>query len=288
MELRKNDIIKLNITAMSSEGVGIGKTEDGLAVFVPMTAVGDELSVRILKVKKTLAYGKVEGIISPSSDRIESLCPVSRLCGGCVYNHISYDAELTYKAKRVADAISRIGGIETKINPIVGAETPCRYRNKAQIPVGINADGKVTMGFFSRHSHRIVDSMDCLLQPELFLTASKIFRDFIEEKNISVYDEISHTGLVRHLYLRYGEATDELMICIVINGDKLPFENELTDRFTENLPAVKTIIVNSNKEKTNVITGKLLPVVRFLRNFINFHSPRKSQVKMRCRLGCRR
>ncbi|MBE6734846.1 MAG: 23S rRNA (uracil(1939)-C(5))-methyltransferase RlmD [Ruminococcaceae bacterium] len=256
MELRKNDIINLNITAMSSEGVGIGRTEDGLAVFVPMTAVGDELSVRILKVKKTLAYGKVEEVITPSSHRITSQCSVSRLCGGCVYNHISYDAELDYKEKRVADAISRIGGIDTKINPIVGAEKPCRYRNKAQIPVGINADGKVTMGFFSRHSHRIVDSMDCLLQPELFLTASKIFRDFLEEKNVSVYNEESHTGLVRHLYLRYGEATDELMICIVINGDKLPFENELADRFTKEIPSVKTIIVNSNKEKTNVITGK--------------------------------
>ncbi len=256
MELRKNDIINLNITAMSSEGVGIGRTEDGLAVFVPMSAVGDELVVKILKVKKTLAYGKIEEILTPSSDRIESKCKVSRLCGGCVYNHISYDAELAYKGKRVADAISRIGGIDTKINPIVGAENPCRYRNKAQIPVGINQESKVAMGFFSRHSHRIVDSMDCMLQPEIFLTASKILRDFIEEKNITVYDEQTHTGLIRHLYLRYGEATDELMVCIVVNGDKIPFESELIKEFTQVLPAVKSIIINSNKEKTNVIVGK--------------------------------
>ncbi len=256
MELRKNDIINLNITAMSSEGVGIGRTEDGLAVFVPMSAVGDDLVVKILKVKKTLAYGKIEEILTPSSDRIESKCKVSRLCGGCVYNHISYNAELNYKEKRVADAITRIGGIDTKINSIVGAENPCRYRNKAQIPVGLTQEGKVAMGFFSRHSHRIVDSMDCMLQPEIFLTASKVLRDFIDEKNISVYDEQTHTGLIRHLYLRYGEATKELMVCIVINGDKIPFEAELADRITQEIPAVKSIIINSNKEKTNVIVGK--------------------------------
>ncbi len=256
MELRKNDIINLSITAMSSEGAGIGRTEDGIAVFVPMSAVGDKLRVKILKVKKTLAYGKIEEIINPSADRIESECKVSRLCGGCVYNHITYEAELSYKEKRVADAISRIGGIDTKINPIVGAQNPCRYRNKAQIPVGLNSAGKVAMGFFSRHSHRIVDSMDCLLQPEVFLTASKILRAFIEEKNISVYDEESHSGLIRHLYLRYGEATDELMVCIVINGDKIPCEEELVSCFTSELPNVKSIIVNSNTEKTNVIVGK--------------------------------
>ena len=256
MELRKNDIINLNITAMSSEGVGIGRTEDGLAVFVPMSAVGDKLRVKILKVKKTLAYGKIEEIINPSSDRIESECRVSHLCGGCVYNHISYEAELAYKEKRVADAISRIGGIDTKVNPIVGAQNSSRYRNKAQIPVGLNSEGKVAMGFFSRHSHRIVDSMDCMLQPEVFLTASKILREFIEENNISVYDEQTHSGLVRHLYLRYGETTDELMVCVVINGDKIPCEAELISRFTSELPNVKSIIINSNKEKTNVIVGK--------------------------------
>lgn len=256
MELKKNDIIELNITAMSSEGSGIGRTEEGLAVFVPMSAVGDCLKVRILKVKKTHAFGKIEEIITPSIDRTEPECPVFRLCGGCVYSHITYEAEAQIKEKRVADAISRIGGIETKINPIVSADAPCRYRNKAQIPVGLSAEGKVSMGFFSRHSHRIVDSMDCALQPELFLTASKILRDFIEEKNISVYNEETHTGLVRHLYLRYGEVSGELMICIVINGKSIPFEEELVSRFVSELHQVNTIILNSNTEKTNVIVGK--------------------------------
>lgn len=256
MELKKNDIIELNITAISSEGSGIGRTEEGLAVFVPMSAVGDSLRVRILKVKKTHAFGKIEEILNPSQDRIEPECPVFRLCGGCVYSHITYEAEAQIKEKRVADAVSRIGGIETKINPIVSAESPCRYRNKAQIPVGLSQDGKAVMGFFSRHSHRIVDSMDCALQPEIFLTASKILRDFIEEKNISVYNEETHRGLVRHLYLRFGEVSGELMVCIVVNGNEIPFEDELIRRFTDALPQVKTIILNSNKEKTNVIVGE--------------------------------
>ncbi|MBQ4570016.1 MAG: 23S rRNA (uracil(1939)-C(5))-methyltransferase RlmD [Ruminococcus sp.] len=256
MELKKNDIIELNITAMSSEGSGIGRTQEGMAVFVPMSAIGDSLRVKLLKVKKTHAFGKIEEIISPSSDRIEPSCPVFRLCGGCVYSHITYEAEAKIKEQRVADAISRIGGIDTKINPIVSADAPCRYRNKAQIPVGVSSDGLPAMGFFSRHSHRIIDSTDCELQPELFVTASKILRDFIEDKNISVYNEESHTGLVRHLYLRYGQVSGELMVCIVVNGGKLPFEEELVGRFLQALPQVKSIILNSNTERTNVIVGK--------------------------------
>lgn len=254
--LTKNQIIKLNITAISSEGSGIGKSEEGIAVFVPHTAVGDEILCKVLKAKKTHAFGKVEEILTPSEDRIAPLCSVSRLCGGCVYSHITYEAELCAKEKRVRDALTRIGGIETKVNPIVGSEHSEAYRNKAQIPVGLSQDGKVQMGFFSRHSHRIIDSTSCLLQPDCFLKIAEVLRSFIEEKNISVYDELSHTGLLRHLYLRYGEATNELMICVVINGDKLPFEEELSERFLKAVPFVRTIIVNSNKEKTNVVLGR--------------------------------
>ena len=255
MELKKNDIIELEISSMSSEGSGIGRTDEGLAVFVPMSAIGDKLLVRILKVKKTHAFGKIEKILIPSADRIEPSCPVFRLCGGCVYSHITYESEIQIKEKRVADAIKRIGGIITVINPIVGADSSCRYRNKAQIPVGLSDKGEVSMGFFSRHSHRIVDSMDCELQPEAFLTASKVLRKFIEEKNIPVYNEETHTGLIRHLYLRYGEVSGELMLCIIINGDKIPFEDELVSRFCDALPHVKSIILNSNTKKTNVIVG---------------------------------
>lgn len=261
MELRKNDIIELEISAMSSEGSGIGRTQDGLAVFVPQSAVGDKLSVRILKVKKTLAFGKIEEILVPSKDRTDSLCEVSRLCGGCVYNHISYEAELEAKFKRVADAVSRIGGIDTVMNPIVPAPCESRYRNKAQIPVGLSADGKVVMGFYSRHSHRIVDSMDCCLQPKSFLSVASVVRKFIEDNRISVYNEETHTGLFRHLYIRYAEATDELMVCLVINGNKIPSEQELVKLLLDAHSNIRTIIINSNKEDTNVVLGKDYRVV---------------------------
>ena len=256
MELKKNDIINLEITAFSSEGSGIGRTEDGLAVFVPMSAIGDKQKVKILKVKKTHAFGKIEELVIPSKDRIDSLCEVSRLCGGCVYNHISYRAELDAKYKRVADAISRIGGIEAKINPIVGSPSESRYRNKAQIPVGLSQDGKAVMGFYSRHSHRIIDSMDCALQPEVFLKVAALVRSFVDKNHISVYNEESHRGLLRHLYIRYGEATEELMVCLVINGKKLPFEDELVKLLVAEVPDIKSIIINCNTEKTNVILGK--------------------------------
>lgn len=255
MILKKNDIIQLDITAMSSEGSGIGRTQDGMAVFVPASAVGDKLLVRILKVKKTMAFGKVEEILEASPCRITPECSVSRQCGGCVFSHITYEAELVSKQKRVADAISRIGGITTSIEPIVGADSPCHYRNKAQIPVGLSKDGSISMGFFSRHSHHIVDSTDCLIQPKLFLTVSELFRDFISEWNIPVYNEETHSGLIRHLYLRYGEATSKLMVCIVVNGEGFAAEEELVNVITSRIPQVKSIIVNSNTEKTNVILG---------------------------------
>lgn len=254
--LCKNDIIELNIMSMSSEGSGIGRTDEGLAVFVPMSAVGDLLRVRILKVKKTLAYGKIEEILTPSADRTEPECEAFRLCGGCVYSHLSYEAELRAKQKRVEDALFRIGKIETTVKRIVGAEAPERYRNKAQIPVGRDKDGRVTMGFFSAHSHRIVDSKECVLQPTEFLTASRILREFIEEYGVSVYDEQSHKGLIRHLYLRYGKSTDQLMVCVVVNGGGLPHEKELIESLLSELPKIKSIMINSNKEKTNVVLGK--------------------------------
>ncbi|MGN0453455.1 MAG: 23S rRNA (uracil(1939)-C(5))-methyltransferase RlmD [Ruminococcus sp.] len=253
---KKNDIINLKIDALTSEGSGVGRSEEGIAVFVPDSAVGDELTVKILKVKKTHAFGKIENIVKSSADRIKPQCPVSRQCGGCVYNHISYEAELRAKEQRVKDAIKRIGGIDTQVNAIIGAESECRYRNKAQIPFGRDKDGKVTMGFFFRHSHRIVGNGDCLLQPESFFIVANALRAFIEEKGISVYDEEKHKGLIRHLYLRYGEKTDELMVCIVINGSIVPCEDELTELLRAEAPNIKSIIVNSNKEKTNVVLGK--------------------------------
>lgn len=253
--LNKNQLIELNIESISSEGSGVAKHE-GMAVFVPHTAVGDRIIAKVLKAKKTHAFAKIHELLEKSPDRIVPECSVAKQCGGCVYSHISYEAELRAKEQRVRDAIGRIGGIDTKINSIVGSERESRYRNKAQIPVGISKERKAQMGFFASHSHRIVECEDCKLQPEEFLIAQRVLKGFIDEYKISVYNEDTHKGLVRHLYLRKAEATDEIMICVVVNGGGFPHEKELVESFLAEIPNTKTVIVNSNKEKTNVVLGK--------------------------------
>ena len=225
--LKKNDLIQLKITSATAEGSGVGRTEDGLAVFVPMSAIGDELTVRILKVKKTYAFGKLEEIITPSPARIEPDCPNFSKCGGCVWRHITY-AE------------------ECRID---------RYRNKAQLPVGKDRDGNVQIGFYSFHSHRIVDCGDCALQPEQFAEVIKITREFAQKYDVPIYDETTGKGRLRHLYIRYAEISDELMVCYVVNGNGLKHEDILLKNLREALPNLKTVIFNSNREKTNVILG---------------------------------
>ena len=256
MSLKKNDIVKLNIFSLSSEGSGVARTDEGIAVFVPDSAVGDELNVKILKVQKNYAFGKVEEIITPSPDRIPTTCKVGAQCGGCVYSHISYEAELKAKEQRVKDAIERIAKLSIPVNPIVSANEVSRYRNKAMIPVGLNKDGKITMGFYSKHSHRIVENDDCSLQPQCFLKATEILKSFLESHNITIYNEATGKGLFRHLYLRLAEKTDELMVTLVINGNELPFADTLVSAFKENLPNLKSVILNTNREDTNVVLGK--------------------------------
>lgn len=154
--MKKNDIIKLKITSMTAQGSGVGKTKDGIVIFVPYSAIGDELEVRVLKVKKTYAYGKIENIINSSPDRIENDCPAFGKCGGCVYRHISYNSEKEIKRQRVVDAVERIGGLKNvKINETVANDRVNRYRNKAQLPCQNSSDG-VDFGFYANHSHRIV------------------------------------------------------------------------------------------------------------------------------------
>lgn len=256
MNLKKNDILKLNINSISSEGSGVAKTEEGITVFVPNSAVGDELNVRIIKVQKTYAFGKVEEVLTPSPDRITPTCSVGYKCGGCVYCHISYEAELKAKEQRVKDAIERIAKLNVPVRPIVSTGEVNRYRNKAMIPVGLSKDGKITMGFYSNHSHRIVECNDCSLQPQCFLKASEILKAFLQSHNISIYNEATGKGLFRHLYLRLAEKTDELMITLVINGKDLPFSGVLIGAFKAELPNLKSVVLNVNREDTNVVLGK--------------------------------
>lgn len=262
MNLQKNQIIELDITSMTAEGSGVGKTDEGIAVFVPQSAVGDKVLVKILKTKKTYAFGKIERIITPSKDRKNPDCPYFNKCGGCVYRHITYDAEKKIKEQKVKDAVTRIGGIdERKIKPLISSDKFNRYRNKAQFPVGIDKDGKITLGFYAFHTHRIIDCDDCMLQPEIFQTVMDITRGFMTKTNQQPYDETTGKGKLRHLYIRYGEKTDELMVCYVVNGNGLKQEDLLVERLKNALPNLKSVVINSNREKTNVILGSKNRVV---------------------------
>lgn len=249
--MQKNSDIILKITDVTHDGNGVGKY-DGMAVFVPGTAVGDKAKVHIVKVKKNYCFGKVSEIIEKSKDRIEVDCPVFSRCGGCVYRHIDYKAEALIKKQRVEEVMHRIGGVQIKASPILTGR-PDRYRNKAQYPVSED----FSVGFYAVHSHRIIPCEDCALQPEEFGGIAEIFSRFIEKLSLSVYNEESGKGLVRHLYLRKGTATGEIMVAAVINGDTLPKAELLVSALKERLgDSLKTVVLNINKDRTNVILGK--------------------------------
>lgn len=249
--MQKNDEIEIEITDMTDEGSGIGRF-DGMAVFVPGTAVGDMAFVRVLKVKKTYAFGKLLKIIAPSPDRTENDCPSFPRCGGCVYRHISYSAELRIKYSRVYETVKRIGGVDLKPREIIKSDSPYRYRNKAQYPVA--EDG--ALGFYSFHSHRIVPLNGCALQPEIFDKIAAVITEWVRENGVSVYNEQSHRGLLRHIYIRLAEKTGEIMVVAVVNGENLPFAEDLINRLLSVCgESLKSVQLNINCEKTNVILG---------------------------------
>lgn len=254
--LKKNDIYQTEIIDYTTEGSGVCKI-DSFAVFVPSSAVGDKAEVKILKSAKNYAFGKVETILSPSPNRISPDCDIFNQCGGCTFRHITYQSELDFKQKRVYDALTRIGGIDgSLISEIIGADESDFYRNKAQLPVTVNSEGNVKVGFFAPRTHRVIALDDCQLQSRAFSPAINIFLEWANQNHISVYDEKIHSGILRHLYLRYAEKTDELMVCIVANANELRKEKQLVQMLSENLPNLKSIVLNTNTDKTNVITGK--------------------------------
>ncbi len=252
--IKKNDIINLKIDSCTAQGSGVGRHE-GIAIFVPMTAPGDEISAHILKVKPNYAFAKVHEILTPSPDRVEVDCPAYAKCGGCVFRHLSYEAETKIKADFVADCLKRIGKTDIVPEPIIAADSRQGYRNKAQFPVAADADG-IRMGFFASHSHRVIECRSCPLQPSEFEEILNAFEQYIRSCKVSVYDETAHRGLLRHIYLRRAHATGEIMVCAVINGNRLPEEERLVKMLLAANPDIKSICVNMNKEKTNVILGK--------------------------------
>lgn len=254
--MKKNDLVPLTITAITAEGSGLGRY-DNMVVFVANTAVGDQITARIIKTSKNYCIGKIEEMLVPSPHRIKSDCPVFQQCGGCVFRHITYEQELEIKTQRVADVLARIGGFESlPLRPIVGAPHTDRYRNKAQLPIGKTRKGQPMLGFYANRSHRIVQCDDCALQPKEFQTAVHAFSQWMTTSGETVYEETTHQGVLRHLYIREGSATGERMVCIVANSDRLKQEDRLVECLKNSVPGLKSIVLNVNREKTNVILGK--------------------------------
>lgn len=251
MPLSKNQEIKLHIDSVSSEGSGVGRY-DGQAVFVSGAAEGDELLVHIIKAKKTYAVGKIMEILKPSKDRITANCAYFNQCGGCVYRHISYEAEKRIKTQKVKDAFKRIGHIDLPVRDIITADTD-RYRNKAEYPVGRTANG-VQIGFYANRSHRIIDAEDCLLQPAEFAEITEIIRKWIFENHVSVWNGETGEGLLRHIYIRKGFVSGEIMVCLVVNGENVPNEEQLIGELSK-IKGMTGISLNVNTENTNVILG---------------------------------
>ncbi len=251
--MNKNDVVELEITSLTNEGNGVGKYE-GMAVFVPLTAVGDVIRCKIVKVLKSYAYGIIDEIIVPSPDRIEPDCPAYNKCGGCVFRHISYEAELRAKEGFVRDSFVRIGKFRIAPEPIVGCKACDRYRNKSQLPVASDGE-KAYFGFFSARSHRVIPLDDCLIQPEIFTQISKLVIDYVNSNSISIYDEASQNGLLRHIYLRMGQHSSEIILTLVLTKPSRAFDG-LISILTERFPQIKSVVLNINPDKTNVILGR--------------------------------
>lgn len=255
MSVKKNQIIPLKIESISSDGAGVGRFE-GQAIFVPGTAVGDEANVRIVKDCKRYAFGIVQDWTHQSAEHIQPDCPVCGPCGGCCFRHLSYDAELRAKQDMVADAFARLGGIDLPCLPILPSPQEERYRNKAQFPVQRAEDGQIRAGFYAARSHRVVPCEDCRLQPLLLNQIAQRVCQLMQQWGIEPYDEEQHTGLIRHIFLRCGAHSGQVMLCLVANGRSLPHQTEFCDALMQEFSELHTIILNINTQRTNVITGK--------------------------------
>lgn len=249
----KNKIYIAEITGLTSEGSGICRIDD-MAVFVPQTAVGDIAEIKIVKVLSHYAFGIVTRIITPSPDRTIRECAVYGKCGGCVFRHISYEAECRAKNEIVKDAFTRIGGLSPDFDDFIAAENPENYRNKAQYPLAV-ADGKAVCGFYAQRSHRVIPLTVCPLQPAIFSVILDTVLEYINEKKLSVYDEKTGTGILRHIYIRKGHYSNEIMVCIVARKNISRQLFSLCRKLTELFPDIKSIVLNINPDKTNVILG---------------------------------
>lgn len=255
MPLQKNQILTLRIERLSSDGSGVAHSADGEAVFVPGTAPGDEARVRIVKDCGRYAFGILDELLTPSPDRVSVDCPVAGPCGGCSLRHLDYAAELRAKQESVLDAFRRIGGLEVPVLDILPSPEVDRYRNKVQFPVGVDKNGVPCIGFYAGRTHRIVPCPDCKLQPSVLNEIGNALCAFFAQQGIRPYDEQSGKGLVRHIFLRRGAHSGQIMVCLVCTRAKLPHAEQLCTALRGQFPAISTILLNVNAKNTNVILG---------------------------------
>ena len=255
MSYQKNDVLTVKIEDMGHDGEGIGKCE-GYTLFVKDTVIGDLAEVKVIKAKKNYGYARLMRLIKPSEHRVEPICPVARPCGGCQLQMLDYAEQLRFKEKKIAENLQRIGGMtEIPMEPIVGMETPFRYRNKAQFPIGQDKNGKRITGFYAGRTHQIMENRNCYLGVEQNEEILNRVLTWMEENRVSAYNEETGKGLVRHVLIRFGFTTKEIMVCLVVNGKKLPAEEKLIGSLTE-LKGMTSISLSVNRERTNVIMGK--------------------------------
>ena len=261
---KKNDILTVEITDMGVDGEGIGKV-DGFTLFVKDTLIGDVAEVKIMKAKRQYGYARLMKLLTPSPDRVEPACSVARTCGGCQIQALSYSKQLEFKKNKVRGNLIRIGGfaeefIDEIMEPIGGMEAPFHYRNKAQYPMGTDKEGNLIAGFYAGRTHQIIPNLDCALGSEMNRVILEKILAFMNQYKLTAYDEETRKGLVRHILIREGFATKEIMVCLIINGTKLPHSEKLAEVLAK-IPGMTSITLSINEENTNVIMGKQIHVI---------------------------
>lgn len=272
--MKKNELITITIEDIGVDGEGIGKV-DGYTLFVKDAIIGDTVEAIITKAKKNYGYAKMMKILKPSPYRVPAKCPVARKCGGCQIQELSYEAQLEFKTKKVRGNLERIGGFQSEhldgiMEPICGMEVPFNYRNKAQFPIGTDKEGKIVTGFYAGRTHQIIPNMECALGVNCNQEILEMILDFMNKYHITAYNEETGRGLVRHVLIRYGFKTDEIMVCLVINGDNIPHSEKLVDNLTK-IKGMTSITYSINRENTNVIMGKEIGVLwgqRYITDYI--------------------
>ena len=264
VEYQKNQEVEVVVNALGNEGEGVGHTQDGYTVFVKDALPGDVIRAKLMKCKKQYAFGRLVEILTPSKDRVEAVCEKARVCGGCQIQEIAYEKQLEFKADKVKSNLIRIGGVKNPpMEPIIGMDEPWRYRNKAQFPIGRTKEGNIVAGFYAGRTHAIVPvpDNDCVLGREVNAKILDKVIAHMETYDIEPYDEATGTGLVRHVLIRCGFATDEIMVCLVVNGTKIPEEDALADSLM-GIPEMTSIMLNTNMDQTNVILGDQVRTIR--------------------------